>query len=125
MPGISLRAPIADSRLTPAVTSRALIVVATPRPAPLAHMEGNTMNKISQLSSTAAPSERGRGISEIVRQFTPNWFAVTMGAGVLALALNQFVSAIPSLHGVALALWAFNIVLFTLFSVLYGARFDT
>jgi C4-dicarboxylate transporter/malic acid transport protein len=72
--------------------------------------------------TTAAPSEQGRGISEIVRQFTPNWFAVTMGTGVLALALNQFVSAIPGLYGIALALWAFNIALFTLFSVLYGAR---
>lgn len=25
---------------------------------------------------------------EIVRQFTPNWFAATMGTGILALALN-------------------------------------
>jgi C4-dicarboxylate transporter/malic acid transport protein len=80
------------------------------------------MNEISQLSSIAAPAEQGRGMSEIVRQFTPNWFAVTMGTGVLALALNQFVGAIPSLYGIALALWAFNIVLFTLFSLLYAAR---
>jgi C4-dicarboxylate transporter/malic acid transport protein len=80
------------------------------------------MNQISKISSIAAPSQQRRGMSEIVRQFTPNWFTVTMGTGVLALALDQFVSAIPDLYGIALALWAFNIALFTLFSVLYGAR---
>ena len=26
---------------------------------------------------------------EVIRQFTPNWFAATMGTGVLALALAQ------------------------------------
>ena len=45
-------------------------------------------------------------MSEFVRQFTPNWFTVTMGTGVLALALNQFVSAVPGLYGIALALCA-------------------
>ena len=86
------------------------------------HMEEDTMDNVSQASSIIAPVEQGRGLSEIVRQFTPNWFAVTMGTGVLALALNQFVSTIPSLNRIALALWAFNIVLFALFSMLYAAR---
>jgi C4-dicarboxylate transporter/malic acid transport protein len=86
------------------------------------HMEDHKMNQISKISSIAASSQQRRGMSEIVRQFTPNWFTVTMGTGVLALALDQFVSAIPDLYGIALALWAFNIALFTLFSVLYGAR---
>jgi C4-dicarboxylate transporter/malic acid transport protein len=80
------------------------------------------MDKFSQLSLVTASPVHDRGMPEIVRQFTPNWFAVTMGTGVLALALNQFVDAIPSLYGVALALWAFNIVLFTMFILLYGAR---
>ena len=80
------------------------------------------MNQITQLSSIAAPAQRRRGISDIVRHFTPNWFTVTMGTGVLALALNQFVGAIPGLHWIALAFWAFNIALFALFSVLYAAR---
>ena len=26
---------------------------------------------------------------EMIRQFTPNWFAATMGTGILALALPQ------------------------------------
>ena len=59
---------------------------------------------------------------EVIRQFTPNWFAVTMGTGVLALALAQLPVAIPGLHAIAEALWLFNIVLFLLFTAIYAAR---
>lgn len=59
---------------------------------------------------------------EVIRQFTPNWFAATMGTGVLALALAQLPVNIPGIHVFAEGLWLFNIVLFILFSVLYGAR---
>ena len=60
--------------------------------------------------------------SDIIRNFTPNWFTVTMGTGVLALALNQFPLEIPGVHNVAVTLWLANIVLFALFSLLYAAR---
>ncbi|WP_347901461.1 TDT family transporter [Pseudomonas purpurea] len=59
---------------------------------------------------------------EVVRQFTPNWFAATMGTGVLALALAQLPVSIPGLHAFAEGLWMFNIFLFLLFSSLYAAR---
>ncbi|MCX7097877.1 MAG: TDT family transporter [Methylococcales bacterium] len=59
---------------------------------------------------------------ELVRQFTPNWFAATMGTGILALALAQFPLQIPGLRSVAEGLWIFNIGLFCLFSGLYLAR---
>ncbi|MBF4555126.1 MAG: TDT family transporter [Pseudomonadales bacterium] len=59
---------------------------------------------------------------EVIRQFTPNWFAATMGTGVLALALAQVPVAIPGLHTLAEALWLFNIFLFVLFTALYAAR---
>ena len=74
--------------------------------------------------ATNAPARAliARRISAIVRQFAPNWFAITMGTGVLALALNQFAGAIPALHGIALALWALNIALFTSFSIVYAAH---
>ena len=67
----------------------------------------------------SAPRSRAR---EMVRQFTPNWFAATMGTGGLALALNQFPFAVPGVHEAARALWLFNIGLFCLFSALYAAR---
>ena len=59
---------------------------------------------------------------EVIRQFTPNWFAATMGTGVLALVLAQLPVHIPGIHAFAEGLWLFNIGLFILFSVLYGAR---
>lgn len=57
---------------------------------------------------------------EVIRQFTPNWFAATMGTGVLALAFHQV--QVPGLDSVAEGLWWLTIGLFTLFCVLYGAR---
>lgn len=59
---------------------------------------------------------------EVVRQFTPNWFAATMGTGILAIALAQFGATVPVLFAVGEGLWMLNIGLFTLFSILYAAR---
>ncbi|KAB0506345.1 TDT family transporter [Pseudomonas lini] len=59
---------------------------------------------------------------ETIRQFTPNWFAATMGTGVLALALAQLPVSNPGLHAFAEGLWLFNIVLFVLFTAMYAAR---
>ena len=57
---------------------------------------------------------------EVIRQFTPNWFAATMGTGVLALALAQV--DVPVLHHLAESLWLLTIGLFVLFTLLYAAR---
>jgi C4-dicarboxylate transporter/malic acid transport protein len=59
---------------------------------------------------------------EVVRQFTPNWFAATMGTGILAIGLALFPVQIAGLKTVAEGLWLFNIGLFALFSALYAAR---
>jgi C4-dicarboxylate transporter/malic acid transport protein len=61
-------------------------------------------------------------LAEIVRNFTPNWFAATMGTGALALVLNQFPLELAGLHAAAVGLWLLNIGLFALFSLLYAAR---
>lgn len=55
---------------------------------------------------------------EMIRQFTPNWFAATMGTGILALALPQIPGMGHILTPVGEALWFFNIALFALFTVL-------
>ncbi|MBV7479582.1 TDT family transporter [Pseudomonas sp. PDM31] len=59
---------------------------------------------------------------EVIRQFTPNWFAATMGTGVLALALAQLPGGVPGVRAIAEALWFFNIVLFLVFTAVYAAR---
>ncbi|MCG6578199.1 C4-dicarboxylate ABC transporter [Pseudomonas sp. AF32] len=59
---------------------------------------------------------------EAIRQFTPNWFAVTMGTGVLALALAQWPANVPGLRLLGEGVWVFNSFLFVLFTGLYAAR---
>ncbi len=59
---------------------------------------------------------------EMIRQFTPNWFAATMGTGVLSLALPQVPDAGSTLRAIGEGLWLFNIFLFALFTVLYTMR---
>ena len=59
---------------------------------------------------------------EMIRQFTPNWFAATMGTGILALALPQIPGGGLVLRTIGEELWLFNIALFLLFTVLYTAR---
>ncbi|WP_062390424.1 TDT family transporter [Pseudomonas abietaniphila] len=59
---------------------------------------------------------------EVIRQFTPNWFAATMGTGILSAVLPQLPVHLPGMLRLAEALWMLNIVLFLSFSVLYAAR---
>ncbi|MFJ5295324.1 TDT family transporter [Pseudomonas sp. NPDC088368] len=59
---------------------------------------------------------------EVIRQFTPNWFAVIMGTGILSAVLTQLPVQVPGLFPFAEALWLLNIALFLTFSVLYTAR---
>ena len=63
-----------------------------------------------------------KSLVDVVRNFTPNWFTVTMGTGALALVLNQVPVPIAGLRELASILWLANIALFVLFSVLYAMR---
>ena len=59
---------------------------------------------------------------EVIRQFTPNWFTVTMGTGVVALILPEFPFAHELLLRIATLLWQANTLLFSVFSILYLLR---
>ncbi len=61
-------------------------------------------------------------LPKFIRQFTPNWFAVTMGTGVLALCLNLLSPLAPFFHQIGSGLWMVNIGLFALFTALYTLR---
>ncbi|MBO7705384.1 TDT family transporter [Acinetobacter johnsonii] len=58
----------------------------------------------------------------LIRQFTPNWFTVSMGTGVVALIVSAFPMLKAFTWQLGTGLWYFNILLFVLFSVLYGLR---
>lgn len=78
---------------------------------------------MSCLQHNASPLRPLRHLAhprEVIRQFTPNWFAATMGTGVLSLALMQI--GMSNLQSLAQALWWLTIALFLLFSGLYVAR---
>lgn len=60
-------------------------------------------------------------LRDIIRNFTPNWFTVTMGTGILALAIGRLCPT-GVLHAIAQGLWFFNIGLFVLFTLLYTTR---
>ena len=59
---------------------------------------------------------------DLIRQFTPNWFTVTMGTGVAALVLAELPFANGALWQIGAAVWQFNIGLFAAFSILYALR---
>src|SRR5580700_3804841 len=61
-------------------------------------------------------------LSDVVREFAPNWFTVTMGTGAFALALNQFPLPLPGASDIAGGLWLLDLMLFVLFTILYAAR---
>lgn len=42
---------------------------------------------------------------DVIRQFTPNWFTMTMGTGVVALILPEFPFASDFLWQLATILW--------------------
>src|SRR5579864_579719 len=60
-------------------------------------------------------------LNQIVRDFAPNWFTITMGTGAVPLALNQFPFAICSIRDFAGGLWLLNILVFMIFIVIYAA----
>ncbi|MFI8745766.1 TDT family transporter [Pseudomonas sp. NPDC077186] len=57
-----------------------------------------------------------------IRHFTPNWFAMTMGTGVLALVLVHLPWQLSGLYALGEGLWLFGVALFALFSLLFVLR---
>ncbi|GJE79089.1 TDT family transporter [Methylorubrum thiocyanatum] len=74
------------------------------------------------LSSGLRPLSRLQHPRDVIRQFTPNWFTVVMGTGVVALALDR----LPATHGVLAAvsfgLWLAAAAIFAACCLLYAAR---
>ncbi|MEY2343235.1 TDT family transporter [Acidithiobacillus sp. IBUN Pt1247-S3] len=68
---------------------------------------------------TAVPNQDPR---QIVRHFTPNWFAANMGTGILALMLALFPYGHWGQKLLAQGLWGINCAFFVLFSLLFLGR---
>ncbi|TXN22872.1 TDT family transporter [Methylobacterium sp. WL9] len=74
------------------------------------------------VSTGLKPLSRLQHPRDVIRQFTPNWFTVVMGTGVVALALDRLPATHALLAPVPLGLWLGSVVLFAAFCLLYGAR---
>lgn len=61
-------------------------------------------------------------LREIVRQFTPNWFAANMGTGILALMVGAFPYPFWGQSPLAQGLWIINGLFFCLFAGLFLGR---
>jgi C4-dicarboxylate transporter/malic acid transport protein len=77
---------------------------------------------IGEIMAGLRPLSRLDRPIEMIRQFTPNWFAATMGTGVLALTCAQVPGGGPVLRDAGETLWWLAIGLFVAFSGLYAAR---
>jgi C4-dicarboxylate transporter/malic acid transport protein len=60
--------------------------------------------------------------SDKIRQFTPNWFAITMGNGIVSLVLAALPLSFPGQHALAVSLWCMDIVLYAVFTAMFAAR---
>ena len=72
--------------------------------------------------STWKPLTRLPSPIELVRQFTPNWFTVNMGTGIVFLLLAQFPAPIAGLHALAYWLFVADALIFAMFAGLFAAR---
>ncbi len=59
---------------------------------------------------------------EMIRQFTPNWFTLNMGTGILLLMIHAFPYPFAGQHVLSHALWWFDGILFISFSAIFLLR---
>jgi len=72
----------------------------------------------------AHPSQQKRSPTPcMILHFSPAWFSVTMGTGVVSMLLHTSPFRFRGMEAVGTALFILNILLFSMFSVLTAARF--
>ncbi|APZ42251.1 TDT family transporter [Acidihalobacter ferrooxydans] len=60
--------------------------------------------------------------AEVIRHFTPNWFTMTMGTGILLLMIHAFPYPFPGQDMTARVLWWIDSAFYGLFTLLFSAR---
>ncbi|CAI0652591.1 unnamed protein product [Colletotrichum noveboracense] len=75
-------------------------------------------------TTPCTPCKEDVGWRKIVRNFTPSWFAVTMGTGIVSILLHSLpYNATWISHGLALAFFVLNVGLFTIFTGITVLRY--
>ncbi|KAK0867546.1 Plasma membrane sulfite pump involved in sulfite metabolism [Friedmanniomyces endolithicus] len=68
------------------------------------------------MAPTTAPSKYDNGWRRVIRNFSPSWFSVTMGTGIVSLIFITIPWQAPWLHYLGIVFFALNACLFTLAS---------
>ena len=68
------------------------------------------------------PLSHKQNLAEVIRHFTPNWFTMTMGTGILMLMIHAFPYRFPGQDALARGLWWLDLGFYSLFSLLFVAR---
>lgn len=59
---------------------------------------------------------------DIIKNFTPNWFTLTMGTGIVAIDLHNSPYHFPYMIPITKCLWELNILFFAIISILFISR---
>ncbi|KIH93028.1 C4-dicarboxylate transporter/malic acid transport protein [Sporothrix brasiliensis 5110] len=85
---------------------------------------GGSDIRILPCGAVVATSEReNRGWRKIVRNFTPSWFSVCMGTGVVAILLHNLPYNAHGVWYLSVAVFCLNILLFITFSLITITRY--
>jgi C4-dicarboxylate transporter/malic acid transport protein len=79
------------------------------------------MNHTEKRGQTA--ERKRKNPIEIIRHFTPSWFSVNMGTGIISILLYNFPFQFTGLHTIAFVIFLINVVIFCLFFVMTVARY--
>ncbi|KAK5022790.1 Plasma membrane sulfite pump involved in sulfite metabolism [Exophiala sideris] len=96
------------------------------KPEPPSTMHGrNSQAQPEKMADTDAnPNNRDEiGWRKFVKYFTPSWFTVTMGTGIVSVLLNQFPYKARWLYWLSVIVFVLNLALFVLFVGLTVLRF--
>jgi tellurite resistance protein TehA-like permease len=85
-------------------------------------MAGSEFSDFSKLVMRYRPFHRLRDPWQAIRQFTPNWFAMTMGTGIVYLLLVASPVQLPGQAVVARILWIFDSALYLFFAIMLACR---
>ncbi|KAI8877885.1 hypothetical protein K501DRAFT_197146 [Backusella circina FSU 941] len=60
---------------------------------------------------------------EAIHHFTPSWFSITMGTGILSVLLQVFPFQFRGLHVIAIIVFVLNVVIYCIFTIMSIARY--
>ncbi|KAH6607664.1 c4-dicarboxylate transporter malic acid transport [Trichoderma cornu-damae] len=89
-----------------------------PSPLPQGNDNGNGNSPCSSM-----PCKNNRGWRRIVRNFTPSWFAVNMGTGIVSVLLHNLPWNAHWLRVVSYVFFCLNVLLFATFSAISLLRY--